>query len=269
MRLEYKYLVPISMLEKLRKTLRPFINLDEYAESREEKEYKVRSIYYDTMRLDDYRDKLAGLKVRKKIRIRGYNQIENESMVFLEIKRKYENHIFKNRAPLFYKNLEEILQTSDIKRLLIKKKNYLDAQDDAVKFFYILKINNYSPSTLVVYDREAYFSKHDSTLRITFDKNLRSKALPKTSDLFCDKELKYSIPGFFIVEIKFYNGFPKWLQSVLNRYELQRRALSKYTICVDNHPELNKYVYSKHLLIPSPFTSINDNPVGEFIKNAG
>lgn len=269
MRLEYKYLVPKVKLCELRESLRPFLNLDEYAETREEKEYTVRSIYYDTMRLDDYRDKLSGLKIRKKLRIRGYNQLEKESLVFLEVKRKYENHISKNRAPIMYYHLNEVLETADIDRLLVKRKNYLDAQNDAAKFFYLLKIRNCSPAALVVYDREAFFSKHDSTLRITFDKNLRSIALPKTSDLYNDTELKSAMTGYFILEIKFYSGFPKWLQSVLNQYELQRRALSKYTICVDNHYELEKYVYENKLLISSPLIGINANTQKDFLKNAG
>lgn len=65
MRLEYKFLVSFERLDELREAIRPFVFIDEYADREIDKEYTVKSIYYDTMRLDDYRDKLAGIKIRK------------------------------------------------------------------------------------------------------------------------------------------------------------------------------------------------------------
>jgi hypothetical protein len=269
MRLEYKFLAPNNKIDELRNAIMPFVFLDEYAEREVNKEYTVRSIYYDTMKLDDYHDKLAGLKIRKKLRIRGYNEPDEESLVFLEIKRKYENHISKNRAPLLYNNLEEILKSSDIERYLLKRKNFLDAKSDAAKFFYLCKMKNCSPVVLINYEREAFFSKHDSTLRITFDKNLRSSPLPKISDLYSEERSRYAMPGNFILEVKFFNGFPTWLQKILRRYELKRQAISKYTNCVDTHQELVRFVNKKHLLLPSYFNKSQINFMKEEVKNAG
>jgi hypothetical protein len=269
MRLEYKFLVPANRIDDLRNSISPFVLLDEYAARELNKEYTVHSIYFDSMRLDDYHDKLAGLKIRKKLRIRGYNAKDLDSIVFLEIKRKYENHISKNRAPLLYHNLAEILKTSDCEKYLLKRKNFLDAKNDACKFFYLHKIKNCSPVMLINYEREAYFSKNDSTLRITFDKKLRSNPFPEISDLYRDESLKYAMPGNFILEIKFFNGFPSWLQTIIRRYELKRQALSKYTICVDTHHELKRIVDKKHLLLPTYFKSRYSNYMKEEIKNAG
>jgi hypothetical protein len=55
------------------KQLRPFVFIDEYADREIDKEYTVKSIYYDTMRLDDYMINLLALKLEKNLRIRGYN----------------------------------------------------------------------------------------------------------------------------------------------------------------------------------------------------
>ena len=90
-RKEYKYLVPNDLLPDLRRALKPFLSLDDFAMQRDKKEYTVRSIYYDTKTLEFYFEKIEGYKIRKKIRIRGYNQLLGEKVVFLEIKRKYEN----------------------------------------------------------------------------------------------------------------------------------------------------------------------------------
>jgi hypothetical protein len=269
MRLEYKFLVPLNRLNELREAIRPFVFLDEYAEREKNNEYTVRSIYYDTMRLDDYRDKISGIKVRKKLRIRGYNEKKQESVVFLEVKRKSENYVAKNRAPLLYNNLDLLLNTSDCENYLIKKKSYLDAKNDAMKFFYLLKLKNCSPVALITYEREAYFSKHDTTLRITIDKNLRSSALPNNSELYRDTGLKLAMPGYLIIEIKFFNGFPHWLQKIISSFELNRRALSKYTICVDNHYELNRFVNKRDLLVSSIINGTKIQDWKKVIINAG
>ena len=269
MRLEYKFLIPADRANELREALRPFVITDEYAEREKNKEYTVRSIYYDTMRLDDYRDKLAGLKVRKKLRVRGYNEKNRDSIAFLEVKRKFENYVSKNRAPLLYSNLDMLLDSCEYEKYLLKKKNFLDSIDDAKKFFFLFKIKNCSPVVLITYDREAYFSKHDSTLRITLDKNLRSKPLPKSTDLFDDEGLKLAMSGNFVLEIKFFNGFPFWLQKIISKFELKRRAISKYTICVDDNYELNRFTNKKDLLLPSYFTGSKIHNLKAVIKNVG
>jgi hypothetical protein len=151
----------------------------------------------------------------------------------------------------------------------LKKKNFFDAQKDASNFFYFYKLKNYSPVVLVTYDREAYYSKNDSTLRITFDKNLRSMPLPKTSNLFEDLKLKSAMPKNFILEIKFFSGFPDWLQKILQRFELRREAISKYTISVDIHQELKRFTNKKNLLIPINYNDYKITDWKEVVKNVG
>ena len=112
MRLEYKYLVPINRLAEFKKELLPYVDIDDKFNANEE--YKVRSIYFDTTDLRFYREKIEGLKIRKKLRIRGYNELENKNLVFLEIKRKNEGFVNKNRAPLHYSNLSDFLESDSI-----------------------------------------------------------------------------------------------------------------------------------------------------------
>ena len=71
MRLEYKYLVPNERLAELRSEFLPFFEVDGYAQ---QNEYTVRSVYYDTVDFDNYYEKMNAIKVRKKLRIRGYDQ---------------------------------------------------------------------------------------------------------------------------------------------------------------------------------------------------
>lgn len=97
-----------------------------------------------------------------------------------------------------------------------------------------------------MYEREAYYSKLGS-LRITFDKNLRSSIYPSLDVLFSEDNTLYSIPKHFILELKFYDGLPSWLKSTVGTLDSEQRALSKYAICVDEHDMLKGF--SKRLTL--------------------
>lgn len=269
MRYEYKYLVPDNKLADLKHAVSPFFRLDEFAEDRKSREYTVRSIYYDSSELDDYRDKIEGLKIRKKIRIRAYNEPKPGNLVFLEVKRKFENHISKNRAPLLYADLENVLTSVEYQKYLLDKRGYINTEDDAAKFFFHFRNKTSHPIVLVVYEREAFFSKFNSTLRITFDKKLRSMPFPALDDIYNEDRLKPAMNGHFILEIKFYNGFPLWLQNILSSFSFQRKALSKYTICAENHSQIKMFINNRKLVLSDSPLKYGLNPGKDVIKNAG
>lgn len=232
MRLEYKYLVDVSKTDALRKALSPYITFD--SEYNDKPEYTVRSIYFDTSQLTYYHEKIEGLKIRKKLRIRGYNQVNDNSVIFLEIKRKNENYIGKNRSALKFQNLEEFIRTKDYQSYILSENGYAGSSADAEKFLHHIYKQSLKPVVLVSYDREAYFSKFDNRLRLTFDKNIRYMMFPSMDQLYDDNDLKQAMPKYFIFEVKFRNGFPVWLSSILTKFNLSRMALSKYTICLDH-----------------------------------
>lgn len=224
--------------------MRPYIELDPYAKKRELQEYTVRSVYYDTPAFDCYDEKIEGLKVRKKFRIRGYNNQEKDSIAFLEIKRKYSNYIEKNRAPLLSRELGELFSTRKLDKHIISFSGNGKEKRDAQRFLYHYYGRGLRPTVLVIYEREAFVGKFDSTLRITFDKNLRSSAFPTLDMLYEEQQIKYGMTKYFILELKFNSGLPAWVQSIIKRYNLPRMALSKYTICLDSHKVVNKF-YNK------------------------
>ena len=239
MRLEYKYLIPIDHIKKFRSEIIPFLEYDKYAVDRAEKEYTVRSIYFDNRQLEYYHEKIDGIKSRKKVRIRGYNKLDGTNIVFLEIKRKNENFISKNRSPIYYKNLEALLEKGNIADFVLFSNLDDDYYKDGKIFFYNYFHKSLRPTTLVVYEREAYIGKFDESLRITFDKNLRYLAFPKICDLFNDSDLKLAMTNYIILEIKFAKGFPAWLQHAVTKYGLIRQSVSKYIICLDAYAKMH------------------------------
>ena len=234
-RLEYKYLVPIDLLDRIRTEIAPFVTLDVHSRKREGQEYTVRSVYLDTRRLSCYHEKKDGLKVRAKYRIRRYNALETDSLIYLEVKRKYINFIEKNRAPLRWDLLDCLIDGAGIESRVISAGGDQHEREDARRFFYNYHRRHLQPIILIVYEREAFQGRFDHSLRLTFDKNLRSALCPSFEQLFADPVLKPAMRQNFVLEVKFYGGLPAWLRALVTRYSLQRMALSKYTICLDSH----------------------------------
>lgn len=236
-RFEYKYLVPDENLPDLRKALLPFVEMDAFTNDMSN-DYCVHSIYYDTHSLDFYKEKIAGIRIRKKLRIRGYNEQNEDSLIFLEIKRKDDKLISKNRAPLLFSDIQTLFSCGNIEKYIISGNGNPNAHNDASRFFYHINRHSLFPVINIHYNREAYFYKFDKSVRITFDKNLHSSANPRMFNLFNDASSITSLKGYFILEIKFSdtpNGMPQWIKNIIEVFSLHRSSLSKYCICMDAH----------------------------------
>lgn len=250
-RLEYKYLAPTAMLDRIRADLLPFVDRDPVDGMQNQGIYTVRSIYYDTPRFHCYGDKLAGLRVRRKYRIRGYNARDERSVVFLEIKKKYADFIDKHRAAVPARDLASLLETRDIDRYVLANGGGGQARGDAERFLYNYYRRRLTPAALVVYDREAYFGRYDPSLRITCDLRLRTNLRPGLDSLYDEAGLVAAMTSGFIFEVKFHrNALPAWVRSLISRYRLHRMSLSKYTICMDSQPAA--HIASAHT--GTPFT---------------
>ena len=100
-------------------------------------------------------------------------------------------------------------------------------------FFFHYHRKRLEPKVLVVYDREAFECKFGSKLRITFDKNLRTKAASDALQLFEEDGLRNLYRQEFILEVKFFQVLPQWIRPVLEKHDLTRLAVSKYTSSID------------------------------------
>ena len=236
-RIENKYLVPVKELANFRDAIRPFVKPDGYMRP-DDNEYRVHSIYYDTASFAFYHQKIAGIQHRTKVRVRGYNEVNDDSPVFLEIKRKDDAIVSKYRAPVLFKNIDELFATRDIKRFVLNGNGNPRSHDDASRFFYQVYRHSLMPIVNVHYNREAYYYTFDRSVRITFDKNVRSTLHTDFRNLFCEASARASLQGNFILEVKYCDTFrnmPLWLEDILGRFRLKRSALSKYCICLDEH----------------------------------
>jgi len=237
LRYERKYLVPYEMLDLIRKRIKPFLRGDIYGNGHRRflPQYTVRSIYFDTRNLECHQEKTEGVELRKKFRIRTYNDYTEEAVAVFEIKKKIENRIHKHRAFVDWEDVPALLETADITKYVHPDEDGL-SYADASRFFFHLRKRHLTPTVLVVYEREAYHGVFDTGVRITFDKNIRSSMNPKISDMFNNHDLKHLFKNHFILEIKYFtDSMPTWAKSLVQEFKLRHQALSKYTIGYDVH----------------------------------
>lgn len=240
LRHERKYLVPFYLLDDLRARFRDFIRPDIFTEEDMygKHQYTVRSIYFDSHDLRNYHDKMSGLMDRVKLRVRGYNELEPKELVVLEVKKKKGNRILKHRCMVPYNKLTYILTTGYVEPFVVLRNDQTMEQaiDESSRFFFHYKKRNQQPTCLITYEREAYHGLLNPGIRITFDKNIRSKNYPDLSMLYTEGDLRQVFTNCFILEVKYFeNEMPAWIKPIIYEFRLRTEALSKYVLGYDAH----------------------------------
>ena len=98
-RFEFKYLLNANRRAALESDLQHFLQYDPFVALRENHQYPVRSLYFDDPSYSAFHDKIDGLLSRSKFRVRTYSgSIDDDAPVFLEIKGRTNNLVFKHRV---------------------------------------------------------------------------------------------------------------------------------------------------------------------------
>ncbi|MFT5111110.1 MAG: SPX domain protein involved in polyphosphate accumulation [Parasphingorhabdus sp.] len=224
-RLEFKYLLPAAKRKQVEKDLQYFLEFDPFVADREEHRYIVRSLYYDDLRYSAFHDKIDGLHTRSKFRLRTYTKSPQEpAPLFLEIKGRHNNLVFKHRAPVNRLGFDwGILSDQSLTKALLENTAASKVRD---QFTFQLFRKNLRPVALIDYQRRPYISKYDPGFRITFDEQLLAT---RTRCLFPGPELqpRQVVAGYTVLEVKFRHHMPSWFHQVLQSHELRRISISK------------------------------------------
>ena len=229
-RYEYKYRITRELIPQIRELIRPVTSFDPYLKDATNNRYTVRSIYFDTPSLDFYYEKMDGLKVRKKLRIRTYNEMDD--FAFLEIKRKFINCISKERSKLPIMVIEKLVSTTQDSVIEYPQDDY-NSRLVSGKFVYTLLKKGLIPVLLVVYEREAYIGLTDDKERLTIDTNVRANSEPDLGDILCTENFTPVINDAGILELKFDDVMPQWMKNLVLKLGLKRESLSKYCLGID------------------------------------
>ncbi len=221
-RFEFKYQLPLATVEGMIPEFLKYMEFDPYAIKLPDHAYTVASLYYDSVGLGCYYDKIAGVKTRKKLRIRFYDfNFNPETPVFLEIKRKYDTVVVKDRLMLNYQQCCDLLQNNKKVNLQLD-----EAQKETLnEFLWLKNYNGMIPQVLIVYKRKPLISKVDPNFRVTIDFDIQACPAAWLNDM---GEKKPVIPNLAILEVKFNNVLPFWFHRLIQKYNLDQRPFSKY-----------------------------------------
>jgi SPX domain protein involved in polyphosphate accumulation len=232
-RKEFKYYVPVEMLEPLRQRILTHMGHDPFCQELPKQRYTVRSIYFDTRNLLFYFEKLDGLKIRKKLRVRTYNSSHPNSIAFLEIKRKIDSTIFKERAQVSLAETPNLMNGAQL-HLKGNQPKFIE-RTVLDRFVYLFKRLKLEPKALITYEREALKGLTDPSFRVTFDFNVRSYPHPDMEEIFREQDLRVLANQVFILEVKFYESMPVWMRNIIRDFKLRVQSISKYCNGLDVH----------------------------------
>lgn len=189
-------------------------------------EYRIYSIYYDTVNHDVIRDNSAGKAYKEKMRLRSYyDRKDPEDKIFMEIKKKSQGVGNKRRIKLKIKEIDPFVNEGVMPEL---GDDYLSNQV-AKELKYYLEQNKVAPAMYVQYDRLALFGKEDKNFRMTFDRNVHTRRKNFVFGESEDDELLLP-KNIYIMEIKILGAMPLWLTRLLSENELYSHGFSKYGV---------------------------------------
>ena len=210
-RIEEKYLLTEEQYKKLFENINVFIEQDEYFKT------TICNIYFDNEDNELIVHSMEKPLYKVKVRLRSYGVPKLNDNVFLEIKSKYRKIVGKRRIKLSLKEFNNYLE-----------KGIYDKNDQIMKEIdYLFKLYELKPSYFIGYDRTSYREIGNSDLRITIDRNLRSR----TNNLNLEKGdngKKYFNEEVYLMEIKTLNSMPLWLVRNLSELKIFPTSFSKY-----------------------------------------
>ena len=221
------------MLEVLRQEKKYLINIEQYyylsrrfgnllAEDKHSRGdgYLIRSLYFDSLDDSDFDEKIDGVDLRKKIRLRSYG--ENPQSAKLEMKQK-QGMLQKKRSLTLDRWQSHRLINGDYSVLLQSDSSF------AAECFGLMSMRCYRPKAVVAYTRKVFVA-NENEIRVTFDHNI--KGSESSFDIFSGDIVENIIfdPFLVVMEVKF-NGFLlSYIKDIINEVNASELAVSKYCL---------------------------------------
>lgn len=182
--------------------------------------YSIRSLYFDSLNDGDYWDKVDGVELRRKIRLRVYGAKADFGM--LEMKQK-EGLYQKKRSLRMEREDAQRLCRGDYAPLL----KY--GEDFAAECYGLMHGRCYRPRAVVEYRRRAFIAR-ENRIRITLDSQIT--ATEARWDVFAPGLAQYPVldPFHTVLEVK-YNGFLlSYIKNLVNAANRSEFSQSKYCL---------------------------------------
>lgn len=230
-RYELKYMLTLYQKERVLAAMKPYMKLDKYGRT------TIRNLYFDTNTYLLIRRSIEKPTYKEKLRIRSYSKADDDSVVFVELKKKYKHVVYKRRISL--------PEVEAMKWLSGEKHTDKHTQISNEIDYFMELYDTLHPTVFLSYEREAYYSNDGSDFRVTFDDNIlcRQEDLSLQSDAYGTPILP---EGKVMMEIKCSGGIPLWMTEVLSKEKIYKTSFSKYgtayrTLIFPQNHKMNSY----------------------------
>ena len=181
--------------------------------------YFIRSLYFDNLTDKALREKVNGLPVREKFRIRYYNG--DTSVIHLEKKSKVDHLCNKQSAPLTAKQAQCIAD-GELAWML-------DAEYPLIRELYSkMQTQGIAPKTIVDYTREPFIYPAGN-VRVTLDYNVRSGI--RCTDFLNPDCVTVPVSDTIILEVKWDGFLPDIIRDAVALSDRREGSFSKYEAC--------------------------------------
>ncbi|MBC8379309.1 MAG: polyphosphate polymerase domain-containing protein [Planctomycetes bacterium] len=225
-RYELKYRIRESKARAVAEYIRPYIHVDRYARNMPNQEYPISSLYFDSDQLHLCKETMERKTNRFKLRVRTYDD-DVKSPCFVEIKRRLNNVILKDRCRIPKEMLERV-----IRDMYVPDSLYKNDEKSLMQFQFYLRSLCARPVVLVRYMRQAFEGDSNTRVRITFDRKLSFKSTNRPKVILNGGGWRRIPMDFVILEIKFTGRYPLWLSEMVKVFDLKQTAMSKYVSSV-------------------------------------
>lgn len=211
-RYEIKYLITKSQQEQIKQKMQEYMIADTYGRS------TICNIYFDTPSYLLIRRSMEHPVYKEKLRLRSYGPAKPDSVVFMELKKKYQSVVYKRRISM---------TEQEAMRCLCGGEVHEDTQIARELDYFLKQYHDPKPVVFLSYEREAFYAEHDHEFRVTFDENI----------LWRDSELSlcagaYGTPILeadqVLMEIKTGAAIPLWMTALLTENHIYKTSFSKY-----------------------------------------
>ncbi len=214
---EVKHYLNVSDLIAIRHRLSAVMEPDPHAV---DGKYLIRSLYFDNMEDKALREKLDGVNLREKFRIRYYNK--DTSFIHLEKKSKHNSLGTKYEARLTMQEAQKIVDGDTLWML--------SSDRPLVQELYLkMQYQGLRPKTIVDYTRKP-FIYGPGNVRVTFDYDIRT-GLNCTDFLNPDCITIPAGDSEIILEVKWDEYLPSVIRDQLQTKGRRCTAFSKYALC--------------------------------------
>lgn len=212
-RYELKYLITLEQKENIIRAMEEYMRPDEYGRT------TIRNLYFDTPSYRLIRESIERPLYKEKLRVRSYAKASRDSVVFVELKKKFDGVVYKRRIAL--PEAEAMAWTCGTSH--VRDDTQIVREIDYFMSYY----GELRPAVFLSYDREAYFDSAGGDFRVTFDENILSRScdLSLTSPVYGDAILQ---EGLSLMELKCSGSIPLWMVHLLSAEGIYKTSFSKY-----------------------------------------